>query len=341
MKNKLNESEIRGRTALLLTGTSESYMQILKAFITMMEERGYERSDLVIFSPKENVSFLRKFSNEYSLKIAEFKESKDDSEELFEGQRDFGSSFLISENSFDPLFGFSGGPVSFARIIKKDGVGDAFYSDYSSLPRPGVNTSATGAVNDMFSQYSDITSIEFISTNNVVSNVLMGPLFETHTRSSELLSQSSVISVEEKAKGVIASPGLSHTRSTLSTSLSTLWNSFAALRDRGTIVVLAESSDGFGSDAMRLFSLGKLDLKEEIRKKRYTPGLEDLVFLKNLGEKYSVLFISSLPNYYIEKTFGFSTARKVSDALRQLLGTHGQRTKSYVIPAASEVLLDT
>jgi len=69
--------------------------------------------------------------------------------------------------------------------------------------------------------------------------------------------------------------------------------------------------------------------------------MEDVLVLKNIQEKYSTFLVSSLPNYYVENQFGFSTARRVGATLNHIVEKYGQRTKLFVIPHASEILISS
>lgn len=334
---KLDELELRGQVAILLTDPSPQDFQILIQLISTIESKGLERSDLVIFTAKDSVRNVRRKADELLLKVSETRRSTN-SQEAFEGQSSFRTLLCISSTGFDPMFGFSGGPIGFSRLVGSSGIGDAFFSEKPSMPTPGARTGSAKFVEDLLVDYSEIPSIQYTPRMGSVSNLFVGPLFECYKTASEALHQSNHVRISEKLKGSIVSPG-KYLQSTLSIGLKALWNSLGSIREKGTLAIVAESSDGFGSEALRLFSLGRLDLKDRIRNQKYVDGMENVLFLKNVQEKYSTLLVSSLPNYYVEHQFGFSTASRVGGTLNHIVDKYGQRTKLYVIPHASEILI--
>ncbi len=339
IRQKLDELELRGQVAILLSDPSPQDFQILIQLVSTIETKGIERSDLVIFTRKDFVRNVRRKADELLLKVAEIKRSTT-SQEAFEGQSNFGTLLSLSSTGFDPMFGFSGGPIGFSRLIGSSGIGDAFFSEKPSMPTPGERTGTAKFVEDFLADYSEIPSIQFTPRMGSVSNLFVGPLFDCHKTASEALHQSNHVRISEKLKGSIVSPG-KYLQSTLSIALKALWNSLGSIREKGTLAIVAESSDGFGSEALRLFSLGRLDLKDRIRNEKYVDGMEDVLFLKNIQEKYSTFLVSSLPNYYVENQFGFSTARRVGATLNHIVEKYGQRTKLFVIPHASEILISS
>jgi len=337
VREKLDGLELRGRCAILLSDPSSQDFQILIQLIPILESKGIERSDLVLFTRKDSIRNVRRRADELLLKVSETKRSTN-SQEAFEGQSSFGTLLSISSTGFDPMFGFSGGPVGFSKLIGSSAIGDAFFSEKPSSPAPGQRTSSAKFIEDLLPDYSDIPSIQFTSHVGSVLNLFVGPLFECHKNASEALRQSNHIRISEKLKGSIVSPGR-YVQSTLSIALKALWNSIGSIREKGTLAIIAESSDGLGSEALRLYSLGRLDLKDRIRHEKYVDGMEDILFLKSIQAKYSTLLVSSLPNYYVERHFGFSTARRVGGTLNHIVEKYGPRTKLFVIPHGSEILI--
>ncbi len=337
IQEELRGLELKGRCAILLAYPSRQDFLVLTQLLPILESKGFPRSECVIFTRRDFVRTVRKRSDELSLKVSEIRRSSD-SQEIFEGQSDFETTLFVSNTGFDPLFGFSGGPVGFSRLTESSAIGEAFFSEEPSMPAPGEKTNSAKFLQDKLAGYSEVQSIQFTPHMESLSNIFVGPLFECHRRASEALLQSNRITGEEKLKASIVSPGML-LQSTFSSALKALWNSIGSVREKGTIAIVAESSEGFGSEALRLHSLGRLQLKDRIKNERYVDGLEEVVFLRNVQEKYSTLLVSSLPNYYVENQFQFSPVRKVGDTLKRVVDKYGQRTKLFVIPHASGILI--
>jgi hypothetical protein len=122
--------------------------------------------------------------------------------------------------------------------------------------------------------------------------------------------------------------------STLTNSLYSLWNSIGILKNQGMAVLLAENSHGIGDGALTMYLEGKLNLSQ-IKKINYVKGLEHLVYLENLKNKYYLGLVSSIPFHYTKTKLGFNTFNNVKEVLQNMLTRYGKSNKITICPEPS------
>ena len=243
---------------------------------------------------------------------------------------------FISEASFNPLFGFNGGPITLAKIINEQLISEAFYNQELFLPNSG-NNKIGNIIEKEYQEYNNITSIELISENNEnIAEIEIGKLNHTHNLMKEKLNNN-IRNSEKKFQSGIFSCDKKY-NSSLTRSLNGIWNTYTSFTEKSTITILSESSNGFGSEALQLFANNQLNMKDVIKEKRYIDGLENIIFLKNISENFIINIVSTLPNYYMEKKFKFRTFKKANDAVSSSIRRHGKSSQIVIIPHTSNIL---
>jgi hypothetical protein len=244
-------------------------------------------------------------------------------------------TIFISCTSFDPLFGYHGVPTQMLRNFGGEQMLDAYKAREGDVPKPGAANNALSIAHKFAEQY-DATSIEVLTWSGGFADIFLDRPMKAHQRAIAALESMGKREVE-RSRASIISPG--NGRSTLSSALNSLWNCMDAMREDGSITLLAECGDGFGSTALERFVEGKIDLDDAHNLAGYVEGLEDLLYLGEMREKYELILVSALPNYYAKSRLGFKTFGKVKDALHHILGAQGQRQKVLVVSDASRLLL--
>ena len=69
----------------------------------------------------------------------------------------------------------------------------------------------------------------------------------------------------------------------------------------------------------------------------YINGLEHLVYLKELRDKYNLGILTTIPEYYLKK-LGLSSFTSIKDVLNRLLLKHGKYHKILVLSDADIIL---
>lgn len=245
------------------------------------------------------------------------------------------NSILLSKTSFDPLFGYSGTPTYLLRYFGLEQMFDAYKIRDCDMPKPGIaNNSLSLAYK--FAENLDSTSIEIIAGGHGLANIIVDKPVNSHKQAITKLESLRKVEVE-KSKALIISAGDGY--STLSYALNSLWNCLEAVKDNGSITLLAECKDGFGSRALQMLVEGKISMDDIHKPTEYVDGLENILYLKEVSEKYNISLISALPDYYIKNRLRFKTFRRTKDALHSILNSLGLKQKVLVVSDASKVLL--
>ena len=112
-----------------------------------------------------------------------------------------------------------------------------------------------------------------------------------------------------------------------------LSNALRAVKKEGTIVVVAECSEGVGDsnflDYARRFPERK-ELATELRY-RFKLGGHLNVFLQDILEKHRVQLVSVLPELYTRDAFGLKPSRTASEAVQKAVRAEGKDSKILII----------
>ncbi|MEE9134309.1 MAG: hypothetical protein V3U25_00405, partial [Nitrososphaerales archaeon] len=243
------------------------------------------------------------------------------------------STILLTEVGFNPVYGFSGGPLSLSMAMSGDEKVELAVK--KELPTPGDEPPEniwTGSINSL----DEIVGVEVLPTGAGIQDVFVGDPIETHRRAMADYKKKHSYVIHEPARALLVSPGRGADR-TLHSSLTAIWNSMQSIREGGTICLVAECLDGLGSEALRLLAEGRLKGERSIRES--VRDREDVLFLSRAISRYNLILISTIPLHYSREKLGFKIAKGVGDGLEQILDKHGSRTKITVVPDASRTLL--
>ncbi len=343
---KLNSIEITGKSMIMLCDVTTATLKVLKSLMDLQMEKGRSK-DIVITVQKNHLKRVKKALEEKFENIIAIGEPLLDSgiadgfpvkvPKIFSEYR----KVMISEVSFDPLFGFGGGPSSLIRAIDLKLVEEAFKRRLDDNPNPGSDTNAAWFASRVAEEIGEIYSIEVLNTKGEVSNIFLSDIIDAHLEASKKLYESGKKVLHQPARAMVVSLSDPSKSLTLSSSLKSLWNAIGSLDEKGIAVLLAECSEGLGSEAFKLYVTNRLKLEEFIKHGKYVIGLEDLLYLKNALQSHNILLVSTLPNYYSETKLGLRTFKKVSDALDHVITNLGARVKLCVVVDASNTLLMT
>jgi hypothetical protein len=340
LKEKLKDIDLSNINCFILADISPSTTKLLTFLLDLYDKP----ENLQILTHKIHVKKMRKIF-----------ENNVDNVTAIESVNDIGSiedlnikvpieykvekSMLISEVAYDPFFGFNGGPVSLLKAFNPNLKGQLFKMYFDDKLQPGQNTKASKFAAQFSDLVGDMNSIEVISCQGVISEFILKNIKDAHVEASSQLYELGNEIVNRHIKSMIVSPGNFFQSATLSSSLRSLWNVIPAMEERGTIVLMAECSEGLGSDAMHSYCLGMLNFDRYVKERKYIEGFEDLLYLKKSLEKYDLMLVSSLPNFYVKKILGLKNSKKASEALEYVIGKMGPRVKINVVISAQDTLL--
>ncbi len=143
-----------------------------------------------------------------------------------------------------------------------------------------------------------------------------------------------------QAKGLVVGAGGCGYDDTLSSAVRGVWNVVDAVRKTGTILLIAECSEGVGSTALEMMVTGRLS-DDKRRHGVYVDGLEEVFYLNKLKDEYDMLLLSGLPETYARSKLGLVTAKGSGEAVGRLLNKVGRSGKVNVVPRAPECLIES
>jgi len=329
IKSRIKELELTGNTLIFVSEADEASASLIKAVVNASTDSG--KTDSISVGAERSLhSWVKKVCEGLNVKIEVFTAEKTSEAEV---QR-YDTRLLISRVSFNPLFGFLGGPATLLKTLRPNFIAEAFKRAQSSEPRPGEETEAS------FYAYSEaerlqMLGLEYISINEVLVDIAVGDLIEAHKQVSQTLLDLCKISLNTSPEAIIASAGSRKSASTLASALNTLWNITKPL-DNTTVVFFAECINGLGSEALRVAATRDIELY--LSQSNYIEGLESILYLKWLMEKTKPALLSTLPKHYVNR-LGFDYLRSASDALPHILKQRGSRVKIHIFPLAEATLL--
>jgi len=307
-------------TTFIPLDASNSTIQIISRLVSSAESKG------VTITIESSAQTRRLLSNKIQgQNIALFEKNSDH----FLKRTKEKSTIFISKANIDPFFGYSGTPTNLLREFEQDKMNEAFHSRVDDLPHPGEK-GPPSEIAKIICQSMEAKSIEIISNNYGINNFFYGEIIQSFQNATENLNNLSITNQQELKSLIVGTNIDSNSSLTLSTSLDLLWNSIHVLKRNATVVIISENNKGFGSKAIERFAYGEIKL-EDYKKSSYIQGLEHVMFINELKEKYSIAILSSLPRYYLKDIFGFKIFSNIQAAAENILDTNGKGHRISII----------
>ena len=333
------------KTCILLPNPSNGSIEIVRRLLLEFKSKNISLDTINLVSEKQYLSHIRKTLSEVSVKVSESESptevcGKIDNIDI-KLPRLFNVSdkrIIVTNSGFDPLFGYASGPSTLVRSLGGPLMAEAFKRRDSDIPQPGTDTNPYKFAKEIAARISNLQSIEVISDGSGISSLFSGNILDAQMASTKTLSECSSVSGSDELRAVIVSAGGLDFDFTLSKSLRALYNVMDGVKEKGYVALVTECSGGLGSDALRMFVSGRLDMTS-LRKEDYVDGLEDLVYLKTAQKKYNLMLVSILPTYYAETKLGLRQFKKAGDAFSHILSSSGSKTKVLIISNGSLTLL--
>ena len=323
LNSKLDTISVNNDAQIVVTDTSQYVAKLASMLVDNLMKKG------AVVSMSVPSDVFNAYRNTFQDKGVRVNELPSDPSKLSN------NLIFLSQTSFDPLFGYSGAPTRLLRHFGREEMFEAYKSRSGDMPMPGSMNNSLSIAHKFVERF-DATSVEaIIGTHGFVDIVIDKPA-KAHETAIAKLESFGKVQVEKGRASIVSSD---NGRSTLSNALTSLWNCTDVVKEDGSIALLAECKDGFGSSALERLVEGKIDMEDAHNLAEYIDGLENLLYLDGIGEKYELMLISTLPDYYVKNRLGFKTVRRIKDVLYHILNIHGPRQKVLVVSDASKVLL--
>jgi hypothetical protein len=245
-----------------------------------------------------------------------------------------GSKLFIATGRPDPLFGLVDAKVQACMNWVANSHGAAAQVRKEMEPSPFQKTASFSKVEEFMDGVADGHYATVVPRGGRVRSVLVDAPFDA-VKSGFLSSEA------QPTKGMIVGAGGAGYDETLSGALRGVWGALPGLRKSGSLLLVAECSEGLGSPALEMVATGRLPSDAERRRGKYVEGLEEISYLNRLKQDYDVLLLSALPEMYAKGKLGLSTARGSGEAVGRLLNRVGRTARVNVITRAPECRLSS
>ena len=245
-----------------------------------------------------------------------------------------GPKLFVATGRPDPLFGLVDAKVEACRCWVANSHSMAAMERKEMEPSPFLKTASYSKIEDLLEGLKDARYATVVPRGGRMKSVLVDAPFDA-TKSLFVTSDAPL------SRGLIVGAGGAGYDDTLSMAIRGVWGALPALRKSGSLLLVAECSEGLGSPALEMLATGRLAEDAERRRGRYVEGLEEISYLNRLKEDYDVLLLSALPEVYAKSKLGLSTARGSGEAVGRLLNKVGRTTRINVVGRASECRLSS
>ena len=245
------------------------------------------------------------------------------------------SLVFVAEMEMDGLFGYETVSTRLLRRFGQDEMLAAYTSRRSDVPSPGLDSDGT-RIASSFTNRFDIHGIEIVANKAGIVDIKTGHPSETASVSDTF--RATALQNVKRHKSAVISTGKYASNTTLSRSLTSLWNCRNAVSDGGLTLLAAECGHGLGSEAMRWYVEGRITSRAMRNPAKYIDGMENLLFLLGMGRDSGILLVSTLPEFYV-KRLGMVPVASSSQALDRILQQCGTRRKILVVPDGARTLL--
>ena len=332
VKLALSDVVLTNNMLIIALYDSKAVARTISMLIEMTISRGY--SGVIVETLPMLVDSLRTNLADGSIIINQI-----NYQSLQERIQKFDSTIFVSQTIYDPLFGFSCTPTLLLRNFMHQQMSEAFNARKDNIPNPGTEGPplqiALSACQNIHA-----TSIEVVSNSFGIAAVYCGNIAETLHKAIKKLISVSLVELEEIPRSLVVSTSSEiGPHQTLARSLNSLWNSIKVVKDNGSVILLAENLKGIGGGALQMFVEGTLKTDELDKKSFYIDGLEHILFIKELQQKYQLGIVSTLPRYYSKTKLGLNYYTSVKNALGELLIKYGKSHKILVLSDADITLI--
>lgn len=242
------------------------------------------------------------------------------------------TKLAVATGEPDPLFGFADAPISLALLSLAGARRLAYRKRDGDSPQPLREDSPSYAA--VRQQLEGARGVEYAT---VITRG--GEPYSIVDGDSAKQARAHYLTPEvPQAKGMVVGAGGRGYDDTLSHAIRLSLDALKGVRKGGEIVLIAECREGVGSEALQMFLTGRMT-ESFLKRGAYVEGLEEISYVTELKDKYSVTLLSSLPELYAGAKLRFRTARGSGEALSKVFSSVGRMAKLNVVTRACETVL--
>ena len=201
-------------------------------------------------------------------------------------------------------------------------------------PEPFQKTEAYAEIDSIAKSMTDAHFLTAIPRSGKLRTVMEDAPFDA-------IKNSFVKTSVQPTRGMIIGAGGRGFDDTLSAAIRGVWNVLPGLRRTGSLLLIAECSEGIGSTALEMLVTGRLSGESEKKREKYVDGLEEVFYLSKLKEEYDIMLLSGMPETYAGSKLGLTTAKGSGEAVGRMLNKVGRSGKLNVVPRSPECLVES
>ena len=175
--------------------------------------------------------------------------------------------------------------------------------------------------------------------NHKIVEIVAGELLTSWQQGVEICKQIYICPIEKKADIVIASAGGYPKDINIYQAQKALNNAYQAIKPGGTIILLAECSEGYGEATFEKW-IEEANTPDDIIKRlknKFVLGGHKAYAIAKLTKEVEVILISSLPPEKVRKLF-FIPMENISQAVEYIKEKYGEDFQAYILPSGNTVL---
>jgi nickel-dependent lactate racemase len=175
--------------------------------------------------------------------------------------------------------------------------------------------------------------------NHKIVEIVAGKLLTSWRQGVEVCKKIYLCPIEKKAEVVIASAGGYPKDINVYQAQKALENACHAVKSGGTIILLAECSEGYGEATFEKW-IEEANTPDDIIKRlknKFVLGGHKAYAIARAVKEVEVILISSLPQDKVRKLF-FIPMKNISQALNYVKDKYGEDFQAYILPSGNTVL---
>ncbi len=245
-----------------------------------------------------------------------------------------GPKLFVGSARPDPLFGILDAKVEACLnwIARSQNI--AARARKGMEPEPFQKTEAFEAMEGMTEKMPESSYLTAIPRGGKLRGVLEDAPFDA-------IKNAFARTAMTQTRGLVIGAGGRGYDETLSSAIRGVWSVIEGVRKTGSVLLIAECSEGMGSTALDMLVTGRMPGESGGRRERYVAGLEEVFYLNKLKDEYDVLLLSGLPETYARSKLGLTTAKGSGEAVGRILNKVGRSGKLNVVPRAPECLVES
>jgi nickel-dependent lactate racemase len=255
------------------------------------------------------------------------------------------SDFIITTGVIVPHYfaGFSGGRKSILPgICGRKTIED----NHAQMTHPNARAGNLrgNLVHEEMQEAAEKVGVDFninvvINENHKIVEIVAGGLFESWQRGVEVCKKIFLCPIKQKAEVVIVSAGGYPKDINVYQAQKALDNAYQAVKPGGTIILLAECTEGYGEPIFEQW-IKEAESPEDIIKRikeKFVLGGHKAYGIARVAKEVEVILISSLSKEKVRKLF-FIPMRNISQAIDYVKNKYGKDFQVYILPSGNTVV---